>query len=59
MTGGFAILATPVTYAQTGIMSFMTGSDGTVYERDLGPDTAKIAASIKEFNPTGDWSPME
>ena len=59
MTGGFAVLATPVKYAQTGIMTFMTGRDGVVYERDLGPDTAKIAASIQEFNPTDDWSPVE
>ena len=59
MTGGFAILATPVKYAETGIMTFMTGVDGVVYERDLGPDTAKIAASIQEFNPTYDWSPVE
>jgi len=59
MTGGFAILATPVHYAETGIMAFMTGSDGMVYERDLGPDTQKIAASIQEFNPTEDWSPAQ
>jgi hypothetical protein len=59
MTAGFAILATPVKYAKTGVMTFMTGSDGIVYERDLGPDTAKIAASIQEFNPTDDWSPVE
>ena len=59
MTGGYAILATPVKYAETGIMTFMTGVDGVVYERDLGPDTAKIAASIHEFNPTDDWSPVE
>lgn len=59
MTGGFAILATPVTYAETGIMTFMTGADGLVYERDLGPDTVKIAASIREFNPTDDWSLVE
>jgi hypothetical protein len=59
MTGGFAILATPVKYAETGIMTFMSGVDGVVYERDLGPDTAKIAASIQEFNPTDDWSPVE
>ena len=37
MTGGFAILATPVKYGQTGIMTFMSGSDGAVYERDFGP----------------------
>lgn len=59
MTGGFAILATPVDYADTGIMTFMIGSDGVVYERDLGPDTTKLAASIQEFNPTDDWSPVE
>ena len=59
MTGGFAILATPVEYAETGIMTFMTGVNGVVYERDLGPDTAKVAASIQEFDPTGDWSPVE
>jgi hypothetical protein len=59
MTGGFAILATPVKYAETGIMTFMTGRDGVVYERDLGPDTVKIAASIHEYNPTDDWSPVE
>ncbi|MFY9949273.1 MAG: DUF2950 family protein [Candidatus Sulfotelmatobacter sp.] len=59
MTGGFAILATPVKYAETGITTFMTGVDGVVYERDLGPDTAKIAASIQEFNPTDDWSEVE
>lgn len=59
MTGGFAILATPVEYAGSGIMTFMIGSDGVVYERDLGPDTRKIAASMHEFNPTDDWSPVE
>jgi hypothetical protein len=59
MAGGFAILATPVKYAETGVMTFMTGSDGIVYERDFGPDTVKVASSINEFNPTDDWSPVE
>ncbi len=59
MTGGYAILATPVKYAETGIMTFMTGVNGVVYERDLGPDTRRLAASIQEFNPTDDWSPVE
>ncbi|MGA7046725.1 MAG: DUF2950 family protein [Candidatus Sulfotelmatobacter sp.] len=59
MTGGFAILATPVRYAETGITTFMTNQDGVVYERDLGPDTAKIAASIQEFKPSDDWSPVQ
>jgi len=59
MAGGFAILATPVRYAETGVMTFITNQDGMVYERDLGPETAKIAASIQEFNPTDDWSPVQ
>jgi hypothetical protein len=59
MTGGFAVLATPVKYAETGIMTFITGSDGVVYERDLGPDTGRIAASVQEFNPTDDWTQFE
>ena len=59
MTGGFAILATPVKYGETGIMTFMMGPQGFVYERDLGPDTAKIAASIQEYNPDENWSPVE
>jgi hypothetical protein len=59
MTGGFAILATPVNYGETGIMTFMSGVDGVVYERDLGRDTAKIAASIQEFNPSDDWLRVE
>jgi hypothetical protein len=59
MTGGFAILATPVKYAETGIMSFMVSGDGVVYERDLGPDTGKIAASIQEFNPSDNWLEVE
>jgi len=37
----------------------MVGSDGVVYERNLGPDTAKIAASIQQYNPTDDWSAVE
>jgi hypothetical protein len=59
MIGGFALLATPVKYGETGVMTFMTNQDGTVYETDFGPDTAKIGASIQEFNPTDDWSPVE
>jgi len=59
LTEGFAVLATPVKYAETGIMTFTVGPDGTVYEQDFGPDTAKITDAIQEFNPTDDWSPVE
>jgi Protein of unknown function (DUF2950) len=59
MTNGFAILATPVKYGETGIMTFMIGREGMVYEQDLGPDTVKLAASITEYNPDENWSPVE
>jgi hypothetical protein len=59
MTDGFAILATPVRYGETGIMSFMIGSEGFVYERDLGPDTAKLGPSIQEYDPDDNWSPID
>jgi Protein of unknown function (DUF2950) len=59
MTGGFAIFATPLKYGETGIMTFMIGRDGIVYEQDLGPDTVKLAASIQEYNPDENWSPVE
>jgi hypothetical protein len=59
MTGGFAILAAPAKYGETGIMSFMIGRQGFVYERDMGPDTAKTAAAIQEYNPDDNWSPID
>jgi len=59
MTGGFAILATPVKYGETGIMTFVISREGIVYEQDLGPDTVKFAASIQEYNPDENWSPVE
>ncbi|MGD0647412.1 MAG: DUF2950 family protein [Acidobacteriaceae bacterium] len=59
MTGGFAILATPVKYGETGIMSFMLGRDGFVYERNMGPDTTRIAAPLQEYNPDHNWSPID
>jgi hypothetical protein len=59
LTEGFAVLATPVKYAETGIMTFMVGPDGTIYQQDFGPDTAKIAGSIRAYDPNDDWSPVE
>jgi hypothetical protein len=59
MTGGFALLATPIKYGETGIMSFMISQEGIVYERDMGPDTAKLAASLQEYNPDEYWWPAE
>ena len=45
MTGGFAILAYPVEYRNSGIMTFVVGKDGIVYQKDLGEKTADLASA--------------
>ena len=59
LTGGFAVLASPVKYGETGVMSFMLGLDGAAYERDLGPDTTKLAGAIQVYDPNQSWSPVD
>jgi hypothetical protein len=59
LTGGFAVIASPVKYGDSGVMTFIINRDGIVYQRDLGPDTQKVAASIAEYNPTDNWIPAE
>ncbi|HTY53667.1 MAG TPA: DUF2950 domain-containing protein [Candidatus Binataceae bacterium] len=55
MTGGFAVIAYPVDYRKSGVMTFMADADGQVYEKDLGPNTSSIAAGIKAFDPDKSW----
>lgn len=58
LTRGFAFVAYPAVYAQTGVMTFMVGADGVVYEFDLGDGTTAMARSIVNFDPTG-WRRTE
>ncbi len=53
--GGFAVVAWPVKYGDTGVMTFMVSHDGIVYEKDLGPGTATHAAAIRRFDPDPTW----
>jgi len=55
MLGGFAVIAWPVRYGETGVMTFMVSHNSDVYERDLGPDTEQKVASIQVFNPEKGW----
>jgi hypothetical protein len=55
MIGGFAAIAWPAKYGSTGIQTFLVNNDGDVYQKDLGPDTTKIAAGIKTYNPDKTW----
>jgi hypothetical protein len=59
MTGGFAVLAYPVEYRNSGVMTFMVNQDGIVYQKDLGPDTAKIAPAMSQYNPDSSWQQAE
>jgi hypothetical protein len=58
MIGGFAVIATPVKYRDSGVMTFIISQLGIVFQRDLGMDTAKLAAAIEEYNPTSFWKPL-
>jgi len=56
MTRGFAFVAYPAEYRNSGVMTFIVNQDGVVYEKDLGTDTAKIAAAMTDYNPDKTWS---
>ena len=56
MSGGFALLAFPAKYESSGVMTFVISQDDIVYEKDLGPETATLAARIAEYNPDTSWS---
>jgi hypothetical protein len=59
MTGGFALLAYPSKYAFTGIMIFVVGQDGIVYQKDFGKDTATLAPLLTEYNPDESWRAVQ
>jgi hypothetical protein len=55
MIGGFAVIAWPASYGNSGVMTFMVSHDGAVYQKDLGPDTAAAAQKVAKFNPDKSW----
>jgi hypothetical protein len=59
MTGGFAFVAYPAEYRASGVMTFIVGDDGTVYEKDLGKKTESAAKGMKEYNPNSSWQKAE
>jgi hypothetical protein len=56
MIGGFGVIAWPVRYAETGIVTFMVNQDGVVYEKDLGPNTPAEVGRISRFDPDKSWN---
>jgi hypothetical protein len=59
LTGGFALVAYPERWDQSGIMTFIVNQDGKIFQRSLGPKTARIARAIKEYNPDSRWTLVE
>src|SRR5258707_3307086 len=59
MTEGFAFLAYPAEYRSSGVMTFIVGQDGVVYQKDLGKNTEAVAKAIKEYNPNASWQKSE
>jgi hypothetical protein len=59
MTGGFALVAWPAIYASSGIMTFIAGPDGDVYQKDLGPKTAHTASEMTTFDPDLSWARLD
>lgn len=55
MSRGFALVAWPAKYDDTGVMSFLISHEGQVFEKDLGPDSDKLAKSMKLFDPDNSW----
>jgi len=59
MIGGFALVAYPAEYGNSGIMTFIVNHDGKVFEKNLGKDTATVASSMKEYNPDSTWKAVK
>ncbi len=59
MIGGFALIATPAVYGNSGVMTLMVNQDGVVYEKDLGPESTEEAAKIRSFDPDGSWRKVQ
>jgi hypothetical protein len=57
MTGGFALLAFPARYGDSGIMTFIVNQAGIVFEKNLGPATAGVAPNITQYDPDDGWMP--
>jgi len=57
--GGFAVVAYPAQYRNSGVMTFLVNHDGTVYQKDLGKNTAAKAKAIMQFDPDKTWNKAE
>jgi len=56
--GGFALIAWPASYAESGVMTFVVSQDGVVWQKDLGEETPQLAVQIREYHPDAEWIPI-
>jgi hypothetical protein len=59
MNAGFAFVAYPVEYRSSGVMTFIVDKSGAIYEKDLGPDTTKLAQAMNAYDPDSTWHKVE
>ena len=59
MSAGFAFVAYPVEYRSSGVMTFIVDESGTIYEKDLGPNTTKLAQAMTAYDPDSTWHKAE
>jgi hypothetical protein len=59
MIGGFALVAYPAEYGNSGVMTFIVSHDGKVFQKNLGKNTAAVASAMKEYNPDSTWSEVK
>jgi hypothetical protein len=57
MTKGFALIAYPAQYGESGIMTFLVNQSGIIFQKDLGEDTETVAPAITEYDPDASWHP--
>jgi hypothetical protein len=59
MTAGFAFVVYPAEYRSSGVMTFIVNKSGTIYEKDLGPNTTKLAEVMTAFDPDSTWNKVD
>jgi len=59
MVGGFAFVAYPAEYRNSGVMTFIINQDGVLFQKDLGKTTTETATAMREFDPDSSWSQVE
>ncbi len=59
MIAGFALVAFPAEYRNTGVMTFVVSHQGKVYQKDLGPRTGEIVKAMQEYNPDKTWTEVK